>query len=191
MAKTHKQFHALMDRVLTGSEEAAAELFREYEPFLLHAIRRRLSKRIRSKFDSLDFAQDVWASFYSRFPAKVSFQSAEELFTFLTTLARNKVIDAYRQRTTTEQYDVEREQSLDDSSRFDKDGLPGNQPTPSQILMTHEEWTEFLRKQPLVYRHVFVLLRDGKSYGAIGKVLGISARTVARIVISRLPGGMS
>jgi len=190
MAKTSQEFQALMERVLSGSEEAAEELFREYEPYLLHAIRRHLSKSIRSKFDSLDFAQDVWASFYTRFPGKVSFHSAEELFSYLTTLARNMVIDAYRRRNA-QRRDGGREQSLDDSTRFDKHGLHGNQQTPSQILMTDEEWTVFLRKQPPVYRCVFLLLREGKTHEEIAGKLNISIKTVARIIDSRLPGGMS
>jgi RNA polymerase sigma-70 factor (ECF subfamily) len=186
MPKTNEEFHALMERVLTGSEEAAEELFRDYEHFLLHAIRRRLSKRIRSKFDSLDFAQDVWASFFTDFPQKRSFHSAQELVAHLTALARNKVVDAYRQGTAPKR-DVHREQSLDDSVRIDKDALPADQPTPSQVMMTHEEWLAFLRRQPLVYRRIFILVREGKSYDDIAAELGINRRTVARVVMRYSP----
>src|SRR5882724_4971958 len=74
MPRTDEEFHDLMQKVLTGSQEAAQELFRDYEPYLLFAIRRKLDKRMRSKFDSADFAQDVWASFFET-PDKRTFNS--------------------------------------------------------------------------------------------------------------------
>jgi RNA polymerase sigma-70 factor (ECF subfamily) len=171
-----------MQKVVAGSAEAAQELFRDYGPYLLHAIRRRLSKQIRSKFDSMDFAQDVWASFFAEVPEKRSFDSPEKLVAFLTKLARNKVLDAVRQRLKTDKHDVRKEQSLDDSTRFDKDRLDDGQPTPSQVLMTQEEWAEFLRKQPLVYRRIFILLREGKTQYEIAEELDIHLKTVNRIV---------
>ena len=143
--------------MLTGSEAAAHELFRDYEPFLLQAIRQRLSRRIRSNFDSMDFAQDVWASFFAHRPEQRTFSSPDDLVKFLTRLAQNKLIDAARKRQT-QKNDIRREQSMDDSQIFDKHALAGREPTPSQIVMTKENWAAFLRKQPLVYRRVFILL---------------------------------
>ncbi len=187
MVRTDDEFHALMNKVLSGSQSAAQELFRDYEPYLLRAIRRRLSNRIRSKFDSLDFAQDVWASFFAELPERRAFESPDMLIAFLTKLAQNKVIDAVRQRTKTQKYDVKREESIDDSKRFDKDNLAADQLTPSQILMTQEEWKEFLRKQPLVYQRIFILLREGKSHQEIAGELGIHVRTVQRVVSRNVP----
>ena len=182
MPRTDQEFHALMQKVVAGSADAAQQLFRDYGPYLLHAIRRRMSKRIRSKFDSMDFAQDVWASFFAESPAKRSFDSPQQFIAFLAKLARNKVLDAVRQRLKTDKHDVRKEQSLDDSTRLQKDRLADGQPTPSQILMTQEEWPAFLRKQPLVYRRVFILLREGKTQNQIAEELNIHLKTVNRIV---------
>jgi RNA polymerase sigma factor (sigma-70 family) len=187
MSNPEEAFQALMQEVLSGSEEAAQQLFRDYEPALLHAIRRRLSSRIRSKFDSFDFAQDVWASFFAELPKKHGFKTTEELARFLTTVAENKVVDALRQRLKTRKHDQDRERSLDDSKRFDKNALVGDQPTPSQIMMTEEEWVEFLRRQPLVYRRIFILLREGKTQEAIAAELRISRKTVQRVIHSADP----
>src|ERR1019366_3750089 len=120
MLKTGDEFHALMQRVLAGSDEATQELFRHYEPFLLQAIRRRLAKRIRSKFDSLDFVQDVWASFFAERTEERTFANPDQLLAFLTKLAQNKVIDVARQRLRTTKHDVHRERSIDHSKAFDK-----------------------------------------------------------------------
>lgn len=191
MVKTDEEFHALMQEVLAGSEAAAEELFRDYGPSLLHAIRRRMNKRIRSQFDSLDFAQDVWASFFKEGPEKRSFNNPTELVLFLTKVAENKIINVVRHRVETQKHDLEREESLDDSRQIDKDELVGAQPTPSQIMMTKEEWVEFLRKQPLVHRRIFILLREGKTQEQIAGVLGIHKKTVQRVVADAAPRGTS
>jgi RNA polymerase sigma-70 factor (ECF subfamily) len=181
MPELQTNFQDLMQQVIAGSEEAAAVLLRDYEPILIRAIRKRLDKRLRSKFDSIDFAQDVWASFFADDQRKRNFQTPEELLGFLTRVAQYKVADKNRQRTRLQKYNVTREQSMDDSTRFDRNNLVGDHPTPSQIVMSQEEWTEFLRKQPLVHRRIFILLRDGKTATEIAAELDISAKTVRRV----------
>lgn len=180
MLNTAEAFNALMQQVLAGSEAAAEELFRDYEPYLLHAIRQRLSKRLRSNFDSLDIAQDVWKSFFVAPPAERHFQSPAELVAFLTKLAAHKVIDAARKRLRGQKHEAGREQSIDDSQSFDKNRLAAPDRTPSQILMSQEEWVKFLGEQPLVYRQVFILLREGKTHEEIAAELKISTKSVQR-----------
>ena len=177
-----------MQQVVAGSDEAATKLFRHYEPLLIRAIRKRLTRRIRSKFDSIDFAQDVWASFFTEEQQRREFQTPEDLLAFLTRIAQNKVSDKTRQRLKLQKYDVSRELSMDDSKRFDRENLMGDQPTPSQIMMSQEEWTNFLRKQPLVHRRIFILLREGKSRSEIATELGINIRTVRRVADQVSPG---
>src|ERR1700722_1272147 len=191
MPKTDAEFNDLMQRVLAGSETAAEEFFRDYEPYLLHAVRRRLDKRLRSQFDSLDFAQDVWASFFADRPDKRAFAQPGDLVAFLTEVAPNKVLDANRQRLGTRKYNVRLEESLDDSAAFDKDRLMGQEPTPSQALSKEEEWSQFLRKQPLVYRRIFILLREGKEPAETPRELGIPPRTVLRAMQRRTRGTIS
>src|ERR1700722_12229829 len=94
MLKRDEQFHLLMRQAMTGSASAAQELFEKYDAVLLRAIRRKLSHKVRSKFDSLDFVQYVWASFFAEPAQQRVFESPEHLVRFLTKLARNKVVDA-------------------------------------------------------------------------------------------------
>ena len=187
MPKTEAEFNELMRDVLAGSEAAAQQLFRDYEPHLLRAIRRRLNKKMRPKFDSVDFAQDVWASFFAEDPEKRVFDSAEDLIRFLIRLASNKVADAARKQFKTQKCNIEREQSIEDPS-VQKHNLMGAQPTPSQIVMSEEEWGVFLRRQPLVYRRILVLLREGRTPDSIADELKIHARTVYRVAERLAPG---
>src|SRR5438093_3787651 len=64
MAGTQGEFTALMERVRRGSNGAAEELVARYGAHILRVVRAKLSKKLRPKFDSADFVQSVWASFF-------------------------------------------------------------------------------------------------------------------------------
>src|SRR3954468_10257310 len=88
------RFAALLERVCAGSEEAAQEFLRTYGPPILRVVRRRLHQELRSKYDSIDFEQAVWASFFAQDLRAYKFAGQEALVSYLITLATNKVIDA-------------------------------------------------------------------------------------------------
>jgi RNA polymerase sigma factor (sigma-70 family) len=181
MTNQDAEFVDLFERVVAGNREAALEFHALYANYILHAVRKKLHKRLRSKFDSLDFVQDVWASFFEDLPNKLAFDGPDALVAFLTTVAHNKVVQAMRTRFETQKYDVHREISLE---VFPKggDAFAALQATPSEIFMSEEEWIQFLEKQPLVHRRIFLLLREGKSSVIIAEELGISKRTVNRVL---------
>lgn len=182
---------ALMQEVINGSEDAARILFDRYRKYLLFHIRRRMSKRLRAKFDSVDIAQDVWASFFSEPLEMRAFRTPEQLIAFLTSLAKNKVEDADKRGVRAKKRDAHRELSMDDSRRFDKEGLMGPDATPSHIVMSREEWTRFLSKQPPVYRKIFLLMRDGKTNVEIAAELGINERLIRRVMDRLTPEAMT
>ena len=64
MTDMDDEFRSLIRRVRGGSEEAAWELVREYGEAIRRAVRRALHVSLRPKFDSLDFVQIVWKSFF-------------------------------------------------------------------------------------------------------------------------------
>ena len=190
MPEPNEEFQELMRRVVERSDGAARELLQRYEPYLLFAIRRRLNRRMRSKFDSLDFAQDVWASFFTSPAEGRTFQSPRDLAAFLARVARNKVIDAVRQRLLTKKRDLQREQSLDDSRCFDKERLTGPEATPSTLAGREEQWAQYVGNQPLVYQRILLRLREGATLDTIAGELNISPRTVRRVA-TRLYAGWS
>lgn len=184
------EFATLMKQVQAGNKEAARELHGLYGPHILRAVRRRLHQRLRSKFDSIDFVQDVWASFFADVPEKNYFESPEDLIAFLTVMARNKVADAVRLRLQRQKFNLNRERPLE-RTPLGADRFPASQQTPSEIVMDREEWAQFLEKQPLVHRRILVLLREGKPSIKIAEELGISQRTVNRVLRKVVPGAAS
>src|SRR5271166_2326937 len=113
MSVSDQNFPMLMKRVLAGSEEAAEQLHDEYGPIVRGAVRSNLSQQLRSKFDSLEFVQEVWAAFFGNLPAEDKFDRPERLIAFLKAIAYNKIAKAARRCLAREQDTARRECSLD------------------------------------------------------------------------------
>lgn len=182
MIEDQEHFATLMRRVREGSQDAARELVELYQPHILRAVRRRLNRSLRSKFDSTDFMQAVWASFFANLPASNSLDRSESLVAFLSQLARNMVIDEFRRRLQTDKYDLSREKSLDSSSIFPERALVGPSPTPSQLAVARERWDQLLQGQPPLHQRILALRRLGNTCEEVATKLGVHERTVRRVI---------
>jgi RNA polymerase sigma factor (sigma-70 family) len=176
-----EEFRRLLEQVRQGSEEAAWELIEVYGPHIFRAVRRKLNARMRSKFDSADFVQAVWASFFTSRSQILSFEQPDELIAFLSAMAHNKVISEVRRRMVYEKHNIVREQPLHDST-LPAPQVPGHQPTPSQVAVARERWRRMVAGQPAINKKVFYLRYTGETYEAIAEKLGMHERTVRRIV---------
>jgi RNA polymerase sigma factor (sigma-70 family) len=183
----NEEFRALMDRVLAGSEASRRKLIDIYGPQLRRAVRQRLSRQLRPKFDSCDFVQDVWASFFAELPPERTFDGPDNLAAYLARVARNKVIEAVRQRLTGQKYNVANEKSLLDSTA-PTPLPPARQATPSTLAISREEWDLLLARLPPVYRRIVLLAREGRTAAEIGRDMNIPARTVRNVIHRYLPG---
>src|SRR5260370_16966561 len=127
-------FAALLERVCAGSEDATREFLKTYGPPILRVVRRKLNQRMRSKYDSIDFEQSVWAAFFAQDLHALKFEGRDALVAFLIKLATNKVIDAVRHRRTGK-YNLLQEHSLEnDSVNLDEAPLP-RRPAPSHFTL--------------------------------------------------------
>src|SRR4051812_332701 len=97
-AAGRSEFAILMEKLRNQTEGAAEELIERYGPAVVRVVRRRLRKGLRSKFDSMDFVQSVWATFFATPAQQFDFDDPESLIKFLTKVARHKVVDAVRER---------------------------------------------------------------------------------------------
>jgi RNA polymerase sigma factor (sigma-70 family) len=174
-------FSLLMQRIREGSDDAVKELLEVYGPHILRVVRRRLNQNLRSKFDSQDFVQSVWASFFAIRPNEYMFDRPEALITFLVNLARNKVVDCVRQRFQTTIHTVNREHSLDGSAAYALE-MEGQQPSPSQVALAKEEWDRLLDSVPAYQRPILTLLWQGHTQQEIAQQLGVGEKTIRRIV---------
>jgi DNA-directed RNA polymerase specialized sigma24 family protein len=114
MPAVDQELRELIASIREGSEDAAWRLIEIYGPHIQRVVRRHLDRRMRSQFDSIDFVQAVWASFFREPLHARSFSSPADIIVYLANTARNKVIEETRRRTRG-RYDVRREHSLDDA----------------------------------------------------------------------------
>src|SRR4051812_35813356 len=99
------ELRGFLARIRAGDEDAARELLGRYEAKVRLVVRRQLPRLLRSRFDSQDFLQSVWGSFFRRMRAgQAELDAPEKLIAFLARAARNKVIDEYR-RASSQKHD--------------------------------------------------------------------------------------
>jgi RNA polymerase sigma factor (sigma-70 family) len=180
------EFMQLLQEIAAGSEAAAREqaarkFLAEYGNHILRIIRRRLDRKLRSKFDSMDFMQDVWASFFAEPPHPEAFASPESFLGYLSAMARNKVADATRygmsQRRT-----VNRENSLEGSARFLVQGIQGAEPTPSEVAVAKEYRTGILGDTTPSQENMVRMLELGYTHEQVAENLGLNVKQVQRLV---------
>jgi len=179
---TPEEFAHLMERVRQGSSEAIKEVVERFGSHILAVVRRRLVQELRSKFDSIDFTQDVWASFFAGPQEQIDFPTPESLAAFLAKMAQNKVIEVLRLRLGGKRYNVNRELSLSDPTTGLLERLDTGDPTPSQVVGTEEEWQQLQGAVPEQYQSLLVMLRAGHSYREIARAIGINEKTIRRVV---------
>jgi DNA-directed RNA polymerase specialized sigma24 family protein len=86
-------FAELLQRARSGGQQAAAELFRQFEPAIRLEVRLRLrDRRLRRLFDSSDVCQEVLATFFARAAAgEFSLEQPHDLIKLLVVIARRKL----------------------------------------------------------------------------------------------------
>ena len=134
----------LIEQLNEGDVVAAEQAFLAYEPYLRMTVRRQLSGPLRSKLDSMDIVQSVWADVLCRFrEAGWRFADPAHLRAFLVKVARNRLIDRRREHHRA----LEQERSLSEITSHE---LPqADQPRPSEVAQGHELWERMLENAPL------------------------------------------
>jgi RNA polymerase sigma-70 factor (ECF subfamily) len=183
MLESGREFASLMEQVRAGCPDAARAVFEKYSPHIRRTVRRRLAKRLRTQFDSVDFLQAVWASFFLTPSEQYTFASPAELVRYLCATAEHKCIDAYRRGMGTQKRDLSREMLLTDLGQNLEVVQPlDRSPTPSQTAAWNELWERLNRCESPKLRRVAELLRQGRSYRQIAAECGLPASALKRFL---------
>jgi RNA polymerase sigma-70 factor (ECF subfamily) len=170
---------AFLDRIRAGDELAARELLARYEAQVRLVVRRQLPRLLRSRFDSLDFLQSVWASFFARLRAgPEKFEDPRFLVSFLAQVAKNKVVDQYRHAVSLK-HDMQREESLSGGG-LPPGALIADQDSASEVAEANETFGRLRDLLPADRREILGLRAQGFTSREIGAQLGLSERTVRR-----------
>jgi RNA polymerase sigma-70 factor (ECF subfamily) len=176
-------FGHLLARVQKGSEGAARQLIDSFGPHILRVVRRRLNRRLRPRFDSIDFVQAVWTSFFARREDLGQFTRPEQVIAYLASAAANKVIDETRTHLAPKRRLRSREiESLEPQTPRHQAALAARQPTPSEAVAGNELWHRLLEGQSSMSRRILNLRRQGLTSPEIAERLDITQRTVNRVI---------
>jgi RNA polymerase sigma-70 factor (ECF subfamily) len=173
------EFQDLMQRLRSGSEEAVQEFLDRYGHHIYRAVRYRLHKGLRTRYDSQDFVQAVCASFLAQPVRERSFDKPDRLIAYLSRMAFHKIVDAMRGH--------HREKSLDGSAAYEARRVADHGPSPSQVAMANERWHHLKDGAPHPAQRILELLRMGVTHKEIAARLGVSEKTVRRLVRSLSP----
>jgi RNA polymerase sigma-70 factor (ECF subfamily) len=167
----------LLEKLTTGQPEAAERVFRDYEPYLRAIVRRRLTPRLRSKFDSMDVVQSTWATVLDGFRKhRHEFPDREHLKAFLARVTYNNFITHCRRHSS--QLARERPFSENASSEISSAGAV----RPSQVVQANELWDNLVVMCPPLHREVLELKREGLSPSVIASRTGLHEGSVRRIL---------
>lgn len=164
-------------RLNDGDVAAVDRVFRAYEPYLRIAVRRRLSPRLRSKVDSGDIVQSVFADVLRGVrDGGWKFEGRPQLQALLRRIAWRRLADRYQKHGAA----LEREQPFIEER---PQGYPDPaQPRPSQVAQGREVWDRVLRACPSAHREVVVMRRDGFKMSEIAERTGLHEGSVRRIL---------
>jgi RNA polymerase sigma-70 factor (ECF subfamily) len=167
----------LLCKMRAGDLRAAEEVFLAYEPELRRLVRRRLSSRVRAKFDSLDVVQSVWVRVLHDFQAGGrDITGVAHLRNFLVRVAQNCLTDRFRHYRTA----LERERPLADDGA--NRPAAARQPRPSEEARANELWENMLGSCPPEHHDVLRLKRQGLPLAAIADRTGLHQDSVRRIL---------
>jgi RNA polymerase sigma-70 factor (ECF subfamily) len=171
-----ERIESLVAKFCQGDPLAAEQVFLAYEPYLRRMVRRRLSDRLRAKFDSGDVVQSVWLHVLNRQRAAgLHLTNHDHLEAFLLLEVRHRLIDRIRHY----HHALEREQQIPGSDQI---GAPScHQPRPSEMAEAGQLWEKMLALCPPDHQELLRLRRNGLTLVEIAAQTGLHEGSVRRI----------
>jgi RNA polymerase sigma-70 factor (ECF subfamily) len=166
----------LLARLRDGDANAAEQVFGAYEPYLRMVVRQHLPRSFRTKFDSIDVVQSVWAHLLPGFRGNGwQFPTPAHFRAFLARVTRHRLTDRLRHYHTAQ----EREQP------FKADHLESlqasGQPRPSELIQAEDLWEKMLALCPPAHHELLHLRRQGLSLTEIAQRTALHEGSVRRI----------
>jgi RNA polymerase sigma-70 factor (ECF subfamily) len=180
----NSSFDALMARLKAGDEDAAAAVFRRFANRLIGLARSRMAPLVRTKVDPEDVLQSVFKSFFLRY-AQGQWQLGDwhDLWAVLTVLTVRKC--GHRaEHFHAQKRDVRRETSPqpDASDAALDDVALDREPTPDEAAMLAETVEQIMRDLEGYHRDIFRMALQGYSTAEIAAEVGVTERSVLRVL---------
>ncbi|MDR3639574.1 MAG: RNA polymerase sigma factor [Isosphaeraceae bacterium] len=168
----------LLAQLNSGDRAATEQVFRTYEPYLRILVRRELRAELRTKFDSSDVVQSVWADLLEGIQGRGwRFADRAHLQAFLVRLSKNRFIDLCRKHGPA----LAHEKPLADHALAET--FAGDAPRPSEVAQGNELWERILALCPPNHRELVQMKLKGLTVDEIAGRVGLHPNSVRRILV--------
>lgn len=171
-------FRDLLGLVAAGDPAAQDRLVAEYGSHILRAVRRLLNSATRTSYDSADFEQSVWKSFFGHVSVVERISTEGQLAAFLKRMASNKVIDAGRHAQVARTHSGDELLPVVTTDQRTK----RTHATPSEIVIADECMEAMTAGEDARYAKVLKLKHSGATSQEIADELGVSERHIRRVL---------
>jgi RNA polymerase sigma-70 factor (ECF subfamily) len=162
----------LLEKLNSGDEQAAAQVFQTYEPLLRKVVRRRLPAQVQARIDSCDIVQSAWADLLTGFrEARWHFRDAVHLRAFLIRVVECRLYDRARRALG----QTRREEPFPGEP-------PSPQPRPSELAQADAVWEQMLALCPPEHNAILRLRRAGFTLQEIADRTGLHEGSVRRLL---------
>jgi len=162
----------LLDKLSRGEVEAAGILFASYAPYLRALVRRQISDKLRTKFDSADVVQSVWVQVVRQLGRDGwSVEDEARLRGLLAVIARRRLFTRVRQLAGESIPEELTEATAADS-----------QPRPSEVVQADDLWDRMLELCPPEHHAILQFRREGLPLTEIARRTGLHEGSVRRIL---------
>ncbi len=175
----------LIERARAGDQQAWQDLFDECYPKIVRVIRRRISRPLRSLYDSTDIANEVMKSLAANF-SHIDFTSIDGLRAYLIRAAERKVVDGYRHGHAMKR-DISRTRATYPGDDLGQLELADDSPTASQVAVASEREEHLLRDQSGEERSILEMKMQGFNNKDVAQSTGWHIRKIERF-LERLRG---
>jgi RNA polymerase sigma factor (sigma-70 family) len=166
---------SMLENLSDGDPAAAERVFLAFEPYLRMVVRKKLSARLRVKFDSMDVVQSVWADVLRGFrEAGWRFADEAHLRAFLVKVTRHRFIDQVRRHRTA----LARESPLGALAKADEPLSPLS--SPSELVQADELRQRMLALCSPAQREIVRLRMSGIPVAEIAIRTGLHVGSVHR-----------
>lgn len=166
-------FRAFMVRVRAGDQDAARELVAQYGSIIRREVRLRLiDRQLLRVFDSMDIAQSVLNSFFSRMGAgQFEVETPEQLAGLLIGMARIKL--AFQKRR---HYARRRDSRMTAATRIDELHLAATTPGPCEQAVDNDLVESLRSRLSHEEREILALRSEGFEWSEVARRLGGSGQ---------------
>jgi RNA polymerase sigma-70 factor (ECF subfamily) len=176
-------FADLMDRLRSGEDAAAREVFERFARRLAALARRRYGAALRHRLDSEEVVQSAYKSFFLRHrEGKLRVESWDGLWGLLTLITLRKCSDRaeyFRAGKRDMRREVIAEAGPGEGDSW-REGID-REPTPHEAAVLRETVEQLLRELPESQRPIVQMSLQGYTAQEISQQLGRAERSVRRL----------